>query len=169
MEEVVEVEAPNEAVAQEVNVEPVVEEALAAPPVTPKSVEEQPPAKPPPKPKGHRRKDPNTEVLTDKTSCEDCNQVISKHTKRYTHKCPAKKTEVVVESIQAPEPEPVIEQPPRTRKAPAQPSRRLLGLDTIDHNHLDVHYVVAKYMSSMRDNYLQEKADRYKNLVRGRL
>ena len=162
MEEVVEVEAPTEAVAQEVNVAPVIEEA-------PKPVEEQPPAKPPPKPKGHRRKDPNTEVLTDKTSCEDCNQVISKHTKRYTHKCPAKKTEVVVESIQAPEPEPVIEQPTRARKAPAQPARRLLDLDAIDHNHPDVHYVVEKYMSSMRDNYLQEKADRYKNLVRGRM
>ena len=82
---------------------------------------------------------------------------------------PSQKTEVVVESIQAPEPEPVIEQPPRARKALAQPARRLLDLDTIDHNHPDVHYVVAKYMSSMRDHYLQEKADRYKNLVRGRI
>ena len=164
MEEVVEVEAPTEAEAQEVTVEPVVEE-------TPKPVEEQP-SKPPPKPRGHRKKDPNTEVLTDKTTCEDCNQTISKHTKRYTHKCPAKKTEVVVEAIQAPEPEPVIEPErpaPRARKAPAQPARRLLDLDTIDQNHPDVHYVVARYMSSMRDNYLQEKADRYKNLVRGRL
>jgi len=72
--------------------------------------------------------------------------VISKHTKRYTHKCPAKKTEVVVESIQAPEPEPVVEhekQPRKARKVPVQPARRLLDIVTIDHNHSDVHSVVA--------------------------
>ena len=83
---------------------PATEEATHEVPEEPTVQEQQPkaevPSKPPPKPKGHRRKDPNTEVLTDKTSCEDCNQTMSKHTKRYTHRCPAKKTQVKVEAIQ---------------------------------------------------------------------
>ena len=69
-------------------------EATEAKPEEPTPQEPQPKeetsSKPPPKPKGHRKKDPNTEVMTDKTNCEDCNQTISKHTKRYTHKCPVK-------------------------------------------------------------------------------
>ena len=76
-------------------------EAKAAEPTTqepqPKEVA---PSKPPPKPKGHRRKDPNAEVLTEKTNCEDCNQTISKRTKKYTHRCPAKKAQVTVKAFQ---------------------------------------------------------------------
>ena len=138
MEEASEVPVATEAV-EEQHVEPQPEEP---------ATKEQPPPeekKPPPKPKGHRRKDPNTEVLTDKTNCEDCNQTIGKHTKRYTHKCPAKKAQVTVESIQPVEephdtPASSSHEPmPKPRKAPAQPPRRLLDLDSIDHNHPDVH------------------------------
>ena len=43
------------------------------------------------KKRGHRLKDPNTDVLTDKTECKDCNKTVSKHTLRYSHRC-AKKT-----------------------------------------------------------------------------
>ena len=39
------------------------------------------------KKRGHRLKDPNTDVLTDKTECKDCNRTLSKHTLRYSHKC----------------------------------------------------------------------------------
>ena len=69
-------------------------------PTAPEPQEEKVKPKPPPKPKGHRLKDPNKEVLTEKTNCEDCNQTISKRTKRYTRKCPAKKAQVTVEAIQ---------------------------------------------------------------------
>ena len=154
-------------------------EATEAKPIEPTAQEPQPKeeasSKPPPKPKGHRRKDPNTEVLTEKTNCEDCNQTISKHTKRYTHKCPAKKTQVTVESIQPVEeanetPASSSTEPmPKARKQPAQPPRRLLDLDSIDHNHPDVHYVVAKYMSSMRENMRQQKVERYRSLLTGKL
>ena len=129
-----------------------------------------------PKPKGHRLKDPNKEVLTEKTNCDDCNQTISKHTKRYTHKCPAKKAQVTVEAIHEPMQE-VVDTPassshepaPKPRRAPAQPPRRLLDLDAIDHNDPEVHYVVSKYMSSMRETMHQQKVDRYRNLLTGKL
>ena len=119
-------------------------------------------------------KDPNKEVLTEKTNCEDCNQTISKRTKRYTHKCPAKKAKVTVESIQpdVPEEEPASsshEPAPKPRRAPPQPPRRLLDLDAIDHNDPEVHYVVSKYMSSMRETMHQQKVDRYRNLLTGKL
>ena len=131
--------------------------------------------KPPPKPKGHRRKDPNTEVLTEKTSCEDCNQTISKHTKRYTHKCPAKKAQVKVEAIQPVQEIEVTpaggstDPAPEARKPPAQPPRRILDLDTIDHNHPDVHSIVAKYLSSMRETMRQQKVERYRRLLAGEI
>ena len=150
--------------------EAVEENTVESKPEEPVTKENPPEEKPPPKPKGHRKKDPNTEVLTEKTNCEDCHQTISKRTKRYTHKCPAKKAQVTVESIQPIEE--VSETPassstdpmPKARKQPAQPPRRLLDLDSIDHNRPDVHYVVAKYMSSMRETMHQQKVDRYRSL-----
>ena len=123
---------------EETNEAPVATEAVEEKPVETKKeeviVEEKPveePKKPPPKPKGHRLKDPNTEILTDKTNCEDCNQTISKHTKRYTHRCPAKKAQVTVEAIQ---PAQDIEETPASSstdpipkvRKPPQPPRRLL-------------------------------------------
>ena len=108
-----------------------------------KPVEE--PKKPPPKPKGHRLKDPNTEILTEKTNCEDCNQTISKRTKRYTHRRPAKKAQVTVEAIQ---PVQDIEEVPassssdpmpKARKPPPAPPRRLLDLDAIDHKIIQMY------------------------------
>ena len=164
---------------EEDNEAPVATEAVEENPVESKPEEpvtnENPPEeKRTPKPKGHWRKDPNTEVLTERTSCEDCNQTISKHTKRYTRRCPAKKAQVTVESIQ---PIQEIEETPasssnepapRARKQPAQPPRRLLDLDTIDHNRPDVHYVVSKYMSSMSETMHQQKVDRYRSLLSGK-
>ena len=135
---------------EEDNEAPVATEAVEEKPVEskpegPVNKENPPEEKQTPKPKGHRRKDPNTEVRTEKTNCEDCNQTISKRTKRYTHRCPAKKAQLTVESIQPVEE--VNETPassstepmPKARKQPAQPPRRLLDLDSIDHNHPDVH------------------------------
>ena len=62
---------------------PVATEAVEEKPVETKKeeviVEEKPveePKRPPPKPKGHRLKDPNKEILTDKINCEDCNQTM---------------------------------------------------------------------------------------------
>ena len=54
-------------------------------------------------------------------------------------------------------------------RAPPQPPRRLLDLDAIDHNDPEVHYVVSKYMSSMRETMHQQKVDRYRNLLTGKL
>ena len=168
---------------EEGNEAPVATEAVEEKPVeskpeAPVTKENPPEEKQTPKPKGHRRKDPNTEVLTEKTNCEDCNQTISKHTKRYTHKCPAKKAQVTVESIQPIQEEvsdashtpasSSTEPMPKARKQPAQPPRRRLDLDSIDHNHPDVHYVVAKYMSSMRETMHQQKVDRYRSLFSGK-
>ena len=154
--------------------ETVEENTVESKPAEPVIKENPPEEKPPPKPKGHRKKDPNTEIMTDKTNCEDCNQTISKHTKRYTHRCPVKKAQVTVESIQPMEevsdasqtPASSSTEPmPKARKHPAQPPTRLLDLDSIDHHHPDVHYVVAKYMSSMRETMRQQKVDRYRCLL----
>ena len=162
--------------APAVTEEPTHEEQPETKPEEPTAPEPQEEKKPPPKPKGHRLKDPNKEVLTEKTNCDDCNQTISKHTKKYTHKCPAKKAQVTVEAIHEPTQE-VVDTPassshepaPKPRRAPAQPPRRLLDLDAIDHNDPEVHYVVSKYMSSMRETMHQQKVDRYRNLLTGKL
>lgn len=126
--------------------------------------------KPPPKPRGHRRKDPNTEVMTDKAPCKDCGNVLSKYSLRYSHKCPAKKKQIVVEDIAVNPPAPTPQaQPQEQPQAQPKQNRRMLDLDNLDPTHADVHNVVHRYITHLHDSYKQEKQSKYRTMLSGRI
>ena len=158
-------------------------------------VQEEAEAKEAPKPKkphyGGRKAHPNKEDLTDKTECDDCNKTISKHAKKYTHRCPAKKKDVVIEAIEERVPAPDSgsclrdTEPPKEKAAPKrtreaapltpkeptqQPQRRLLDLDQpIDHNDVNVHHVVSSYVRSLKEHQNIAKREKYKSMLAGRI
>jgi hypothetical protein len=160
---------------------------------TPQETAEVQEEEPPPKPKkphyGGRKANPDKEDLTDKTECDDCNKTISKHAKKYTHRCPAKKKDasrssrdVVIEAIDEvaqaePETAPAPKAkaapkraPKETATAPAAPPRRLLDLDhPIDHNDPNIHHIVNTYVRSIKEHQNIAKRDKYKSMLAGRI
>ena len=166
-------------------------------PTPQETAEVQEEEEPPPKPKkphyGGRKANPNKEDLTDKTECDDCNKTISKHAKKYTHRCPAKKKDasrssrdVVIEAIEEvaqadsgsclrdPAPSPKAKATPKRAAkettAPAAPPRHLLDLDhPIDHNDPNIHHIVNTYVRSIKEHQNIAKREKYKSMLAGRI
>ena len=110
----------------------------------------------------------NRGPLTEKEECPDCKKVLSKHSLIYnTHKCAAKtRKNVVVENIQAP-----VEkaQQPAKDTQPKAP-KNYIDLDgDIDYSHLNVHNIIHGYVSFTRNKEREQKQQRYRSMLAGRL
>ena len=163
-----------EAIPEEVKPEEVKPEEVIPEEATPQIV---PPSEPVvmKKKRGHRLKDPNTDVLTNKTACKACNRTLSKHTLRYSHKCAKKLPKIIEEALPA---APVITEEAKNvnniiadhiRQKEPQP-RRVVDLDSaIRHDDENVKYIVQNYVQSIRQSHHNLKMQKYRNLLTGRL
>ena len=124
------------------------------------------------KPKRGGRVNLNRGPLTEKEECPDCKKVLSKRSLIYnTHKCAAKaRKNIVVENIEAPlekaQPPAIKRQQPEEHKAP----RNYIDLDCdIDYSHLNVHNIINGYVSFTRNRDREQKQQRYRSMLAGRL
>ena len=110
----------------------------------------------------------NRGPLTEKEECPDCNKVLSKHSLIYnTHKCAAKtRKNIVVENIQAP-----VEKAHQSAKdtQPKAP-KNYIDLDgDIGYSHLNVLNNIHGYVSFTRNKEREQKQQRYRSMLAGRL
>jgi hypothetical protein len=160
------------------------EEVKEEPTAEPTEEQTEPPApkrKPrgrPPPPAGED--EPLRPRLRDKTTCPDCNKQISMHALRYTHSrvCAAKrKQELVLEEVGAEQPAPKAKAKaaPKVEVAkPTEPQDILREYAEIAGTQPpaaqpDKKAMVMDYIKELKQKHLQEKQQRYKTLLTGKI
>ena len=115
----------------------------------------------------------NRGPLTDKEEYPDCKKVLPKHSLIYkTQKCAAKtKKNIIIENIE----QPAVKAAPSPQKQLQTSQQHVAPKNYIDldgdsdYGHLNGHNIINGYVRYTRDKVKEQKQQKYRSMLQGRL